>query len=190
LLLELLATVLLLLSALVLAGLLVPLDVGFEASKIGPSLTSGLTVRWLGVTVWRSRPAKPKAAESRENGNGFDPGRLLRILTLLRDSSSSLATIARSFRSAVSIRRVAVDVDFGLDDPADTALAAGYVWSVAWILNASPRFSLTLRPDMDRLRLDGSVVAQARVRLLPLVAGFTRAYLHRPFRQLIREVRG
>jgi threonine/homoserine/homoserine lactone efflux protein len=192
LLLELLAIVLLILSALALAGLLIPFDVTFEASKVGSYLTGGATVRWLGLTVWRSKPRKLEAAgtaENEETRREFDVVRLLRILTLLRDSSSSLVTIAKAFRAAVSVRRVSIDIDFGLGDPAETALAIGYVWSVAWIINLAPRFSLAVRPDMERVRLDGSVAAQSRVRLLPLVVGFTRAYSHRSFRQLIREVR-
>jgi threonine/homoserine/homoserine lactone efflux protein len=194
LLLELLGIVLLILSAVVLAGLLIPFDVAFEASKVGSSFTGGATVRWLGLTVWRSKPRKPKGVGTAESEEGrrrreFDVVRLLRILTLLRDSSSSLVTIAKAFRAAASVRRVSIDIDFGLGDPAETAVAIGYVWSVAWIINLAPRFSLAVRPDMERVRLDGSVAAQSRVRLLPLVVGFTRAYSHRSFRQLIREVR-
>ncbi len=152
-------------------------------------------VRWLGLTLWRTKPGRAaskegKAAEGGKPGRaGFDVGRLSRIVTLLWESRSSLLVLGRSFRRAVKIRRLSVDVTFGLGDPADTALAAGYIWSVSWIPNLSPMVSLTVHPDMENLRLEGSIAAHLRVRLFSLVTGFARAYLHRSFRSLIKEVR-
>lgn len=196
LLLELLAIVLLVLLALIVAVLLIPFEVEVRASNVGSSQEGSIAIRWLGLTLRRTKlggrrePRELKAAEEQETEEaGLDIGRLLRILSLVRDSSSSLLSIAKSFRRAFSVRRVSVDVTFGLGDPAETAIAAGYVWSVAWILNLSPGISLSVHPDMEGIRLDGSVFAKLGVRLLPLVAAFVRAYLHRSFRMLIREVR-
>ena len=177
--------------------LLIPFEVVFEGSRKGSSQESSIAIRWLGLTLRRvspgSRAAKPQKAKAAKDGEskktGFDPRRLWRILELLRDSTSPLAIIARSFRKGVSIKRVSIDVTFGLGDPAETALAAGYIWSVAWILERSTKVSLAVHPDMEALRLDGSVFAQLRVRLLPLASAFARAYLHKSFRSLIREVR-
>ncbi|MGA2198739.1 MAG: DUF2953 domain-containing protein [Nitrososphaerales archaeon] len=195
-LLELLAIVLLSLLVLILSVLLIPFQVFLEASMTGTSAKSDIMVRWLGLTVWRTKPKKrrreseqAKTTKKKKPRREFDVGRLLRMLTLLRDSGSALAIIAGSIRRAVTIRRVSADVTFGLGDPAETALLAGYLWSVSWIPNLSPRISLSVRPDMERLRLDGSITAQSSVRLFPLVAGFLRAYSRRSFRLLIKEAR-
>jgi len=177
--------------------LLIPFEVVFEGSRTGSFLESSIAIRWLGLTLRRVRPGSrgeksKKAKPAKDQGSkkaGVDPRRVWRIFTLLRDSTTPLAIIARSFGKGVSIRRVSIDVTFGLGDPAETALAAGYIWSVAWLLDRSTRISLAVHPDLDALRLDGSVFAQLRVRLLPLVSGFARAYLHGSFRALIREVR-
>jgi hypothetical protein len=195
LLLELLAIGLLSLLVLILSVLLIPFQVFLEASMTGTSAKSSIKVRWLGLTVWRTKPKKrskesveAKVTEKKPR-RAFDVGRLLRTLTLLRDSGSALAIIAGSIRKAVAIRKLSADVTFGLGDPAETALLAGYLWSVSWIPNLSPRISLSVRPDLESIRLDGSITAQSSVRLFPLVVGFLRAYSRRSFRLLIREAR-
>jgi hypothetical protein len=196
LLLELLAIVLLSLAVVILALLLIPFQFFLEANMTASSTSGKIRIRWLGLTVWRTKPeegaAKPGEAgehKEEETGKKHDIGRPLRILALIIDSRSALAIMARSFRKAVKIRRVSADVTFGLGDPAETALLAGYLWSVAWIPSLSPRISLSIRPDMESIRLEGWIMAQSSVRLLPLVAGFLRSYTQRSFRRLIKEVR-
>ena len=194
-LLELLAIVLLSFAVLILALLLVPFQLFVEGSMTGSSAKGNIRIRWLGLTVWRTKPKKPtKSEEARqtkeeEAGKEYDATRLLRILTLVRDSRSALAILAGSIRKAVAIRRVSADVVFGLGDPAETALLAGYLWSLAWIPNLSPRISFSMRPDLERIRLEGSVSAQTSVRLFPLVSGFLRAHTRKSFRKLLKEVR-
>ncbi len=195
LLLELLAIVLLSLLVLILCVLLIPFQVFLEASMTGTSAKNSIKVRWLGLTVWRTKPQERRrgSAEAKTTKKKprreFDARRLLRILRLLRDSGSAFAIIVGSIRRAVTIRRVSADVTFGLGDPAETALLAGYLWSVTWIPNLSPRISLSVRPDLESVRLDGSISAQSSVTLFPLVVGFLRAYSQRSFRLLIKEVR-
>ena len=195
-LLELLAIVLLSFAVAVLALLLIPFQFFLEASMTASSSRGNVRIRWLGLTVWRTKP-QPQAGKSEEEsqakeveaGKEYDISRPLRILALIVDSRSALAIIAGSIRKAVSIRRVSVDVTFGLGDPAETALLAGYIWSVAWIPTLSQKISLSIRPDLETIRLEGSIMAQSSVRLFPLVTGFLRAYTRRSFRRLIKEVR-
>ena len=119
--------------------LLILFEVVFEGSRTGSSQESSIAIRWLGLTLRRVRPGnraeKPRKAKPSEDldskKTGFDPRRLWRILTLLRDSTAPLSIIARSFPKAVSVRRISIDLTFGLGDPAETALAAGYIWSFA-----------------------------------------------------------
>ena len=78
---------------------------------------------------------------------------------------------------------------FGLGDPADTAVLAGYLWSFASIFNRIPSVSLSFRTEFEMTSLEGSMEAEARVTMLFLAIGFLRAYTKKPFRQLIKEVR-
>jgi hypothetical protein len=196
LLLELLAIVLLFFAFVILALLLIPFQFFLEASMSASSTRGNIRIRWLGLTVWRTKPErqakKPEETsqtKEEETGKKYDASRPLRILALIIDSRSALAIMAGSIRKAVKVRRVSADVTFGLGDPAETALLAGYAWSVAWIPNLSPKISLSIRPDLEGIRLEGSIMAQSSVRLFPLVTGFLRAYTQRSFRRLIKEVR-
>jgi len=185
--LEILAIVLLVLLALFIAVLLIPFDLTVEASRAEASTKSRIVLRWLGVTLWRSRARKK--AGPKPGPEGFDPSRVLLMLSLLRDAAPSLVDIFKSFHRGVRLRKLSIEVAFGVGDPAETAVLAGYLWSVAWAFDLVPRSSISLRPDLERVRLDGSVSAELGVRLLPIAAAFLMAYTKGPFRRLLREVR-
>ncbi len=187
-LLEVLGIVLFILLAIVAAVLLIPFKLIVEASRAGTLTKSSIVLRWLGITLWRSRPGKRKA-EVKEKSAGFDLSRMLLILSLLMDAAPSIVRVLKGFRRAVHVRRLSADVAFGVGDPAETAVLAGYLWSVAWALDLLPNTSLSLHPDLERARLDGSVSAELGVSLLPIVVAFLISYTKRPFRRLIREVR-
>ena len=189
-LLEILAIVLLIILALFAAVLLIPFDVTLEASKAEASTTASVVLRWLGITLWRSSARKREKAETgKAEPKGFDLAKGVRMLSLLRDAAPSLMRIFSGLRRGVRFRRISIEVDFGVGDPADTAVLAGYLWSVAWAFDFLPRASLSLRPDMERARLDGSVSAELGVRLLPIAVAFLMAYTKRPFRRLVSEAR-
>jgi hypothetical protein len=189
--LEILAIVILIVFALFAAVLLIPFDLTVEASKAETSMTSSVVIRWLGVRLWRRSMAGKRGKQGPEAG----PSRLdllaraPLLLSLLRDAAPSLVGIFKSFGRAVRLRRLSIDVSFGVGDPAETAVLAGYLWSVAWAFDLVPRTSLSLRPDMERARLDGSASAELGVRLLPIAQAFLIAYTKKPFRRLLKEAR-
>jgi Protein of unknown function (DUF2953) len=186
--LEILAIVLLILLGLVAAVLLVPFYVTVEASKAEALTTSRVVLRWLGIAVWRSKPGKRKE-RAKKKSNRFELSRVPLMLSLLRDAFPSLVGVLKGLQRAVRFRRLSIDVAFGIGDPAETAVLAGYLWSVAWAFERLPHSSLSLRPDLERARLDGTVSAELRVRMLPIVAAFLIAYTKKPFRRFIGEVR-
>jgi hypothetical protein len=195
--LEILAIVILVLFALFAAVLLIPFDVTVEASMVQTSMRSSVIIRWLGIRLLRRDiPGKgKKRAKQAKQGQEAGSSRLdllaraPRLLSLLMDAAPSLVGILRSFGRAIRFRRLSMDVSFGVGDPADTAVLAGYLWSFAWALDLLPRTSLSLHPDMERARLDGYVSAELGVRLLPIVVAFLIAYTKKPFRRLIKEAR-
>jgi hypothetical protein len=194
--LEILAIVILVLFALFAAVLLIPFDLTVEASKTETSMTSSVVVRWLGVRLLRrnlpgkGREQGKRGKQAPEGGSRLDLlARVPRLLSLLVDAAPSLVGIFKRFGRAVRFRRLSIDVSFGVGDPAETAVLAGYLWSFAWAFDLLPRTSLALHPDMERARLDGSVSAELGVRLLPIAEAFLIAYTKKPFRRLLREAR-
>ena len=82
-----------------------------------------------------------------------------------------------------------LDLTFGLGDSAATAEVAGYLWSFVPILNSFPPVSISLTPNVQEFEFDGELGMKARIRALFLVVGFLKAYMKKPFRLLIKEVR-
>jgi DUF2953 family protein len=192
--LEIVAIVLIILFSLIAALLLIPFHIILAASVAQSSRVFSIAFSWLGLTLWRNKPTGPKVLEEekkKEKPKKREPGisRLVRIVSSLRDSIPALSILAGSFRRAVHIQRLDMNVTLGLGDPADTAIVAGYIWSFAWILNRVPSVSFSFRPNFEMFGLDGSIRAEAKVRMLFLVVGFLRAYSKKPFRKLIKEAR-
>jgi Protein of unknown function (DUF2953) len=195
--LEILAIVILVLFALFAAVLLIPFDLTVEASMAQTSMRSSVIVRWLGIRLLRRDIPGKEKKRAKQVKQGQEAGssrldllaRVPRLLSLLVDAAPSLVGILKGFGRAVRFRRLSIDVSFGVGDPADTAVLAGYLWSFAWALDFLPRTSLSLRPDMERARLDGYVSAELGIRLLPIVVAFLIAYTKKPFRRLVKEAR-
>ena len=176
---------------LVLALLLIPFHLVVSASTTLSMRKFDIAVSWLGLTLWRNKPSKAKEGkkEAEEKGGGIDFKRTTRMLALFRDSIPALSILVRYIRKAVHLRYLSLDFTFGLGDPAETAIAAGYLWSFAWIVNSLPSVTFSFRPVFESIRLDSFLRAEARVRMLFLVIGFLGAYTKKPFRELIKEVR-
>jgi hypothetical protein len=61
----------------------------------------------------------------------------------------------------VRFRRLAIDADVGLGDPADTGQVFGVVQAARYAIPSPSRVSVELRPDFERVRLAGRLSADA-----------------------------
>ena len=188
------AIVLIILFSLAAAVLLIPFHIVLTASVSQSARKSEVALSWLGLTLWQRKQSGPKAPKEEKEKEmpekkGLGITRIVRILSSLRDSIPALSILAGSFRRALHIQRLDTNFTFGLGDPADTAMLAGYLWSFAWLINSVPSVSFSFRPDFEMIGLDESIKAEAKVKILFLAIGFVRAYSKKPFRKLIREVR-
>lgn len=89
------------------------------------------------------------------------------------------------------VKSVKVDVScnllFGLDDPADTAVLGGCLWSVASAAGL-PRAGVSLVPCFEGQRLEGWLVADLKARVLWLVVAMVRALKEKQTRRLMMEM--
>jgi hypothetical protein len=185
--------VLAVLIVLVAAFLFVPLDVTFRASGFSSHpITAYVVIRWIGLPLWKKKlpgdgkkETKPK--ESKPKTGGLD--RFAQILRAFGNARSSFEMLLRHTLRAISFKKLDVDVVFGLGDPADTAVAMGYFWSLNYFLDFLPKASLKVRPDLQQERFDGLINAQASVQLFPILSGFVRAFLNKRFRVFVKEIR-
>jgi hypothetical protein len=184
------AIVLIILFSVAFAVLLIPFHVALTASVSMSASKFDFALSWLGLTLFRSSTRKSKKVKVEEpTKREIDVGRPVRIISLVRSSLPAISILVRSFRRALRIHRLDADLTFGLGDPSDTALVAGYLWAIAWLFNQIPSVSLSFHPQFETTALDGSGRAEAKVTMLFLLVGFLRAYTKKPFRQLIKEIR-
>ncbi len=190
--LEIVAIALIFLIILISAVLLIPFRVVLDASFSLETTKSNVAVSWLGLTLWRNKPSrsklkKPKEKKPKKKQAGLDE--VFRMFSLFRESIPGFLIIVKSAKRAISIRRMDLEFTIGSEDPAETAVLAGFLWSFAWILNRVPRVSFAFHPVFEARELNGSLNTDVTVRALHLVIGFLRAYTRKSFRQFIKQAR-
>jgi hypothetical protein len=102
----------------------------------------------------RPAPGKPAAARRRKT-----PARALRALA---GAPRLLAGLLRP----ISLERLTVDADIGLDDPADTGQLAGLLNAFVHAWPLRPDVSIAVRPDFAGPRAEGRV--DARLSFIPI----------------------
>jgi hypothetical protein len=189
--LEIVAIVLIFLIVLVSAILLIPFRVVLYATFSPETTKANVALSWVGLTLWRNKPSsKPKKPkEKKPQKKQPSPGSALSNFSLFRESLPAFMIIGRSARRAFNIRRMDLRFAFGSGDPAETAMLAGYLWSILWIVNLIPRVSIAFQPVFETEELNGTLNIEVKIRALPLVIGFIHAYTKKPFRQFIKQAR-
>lgn len=178
------------------AVLLIPLHVSLQLLKQG-SITSGnLRISWLGLTFRRKIPSgekkrkeKKEEEEGKEEKKRPDLGRLPETFSRLVESVQYFPSIFRTFMRSLTVERFSADVELGLGSPVETAVVSGYLWSLASLVNISPKADLTVKPNFREEQLEGSLVTDLRIRLLWIVVALMKAVTKRPLRQLFTSMR-
>jgi hypothetical protein len=159
---------------------------------MGSLLLGNLRVDWLGLTLVRREipPEKRKREIAAKEEKGPRSRWSSVTISRLRESLPYLPRLLRTFLRSLSAERFSCNVAIGLDDPADTAVVSGVLWSLGSMINASPRAYLSVEPDFREERLDGYVIAELRVRLVWIALATVSALTKRPVRQLLLGMRG
>lgn len=132
-----------------------------------------IVMSWLGIPVYRIKMHEP----------------ILR--SLFFRSPSRFESVIQSVEKAFRFRQLKGELTFGTGDPADTAVLAGYLWSVSSFLGGLfPPVDFSINPDLDNVVLEGSLKAQAMVRLGFVVAILLRMYAMKPIRWLLTKFGG
>lgn len=179
----------------ILSLLLIPLHISFHLSKKG-SLTQGsFRISWLGIPFIRRRiPEEQKRIPKEEKKKKkekerFDWKNMPEMISLFKESFPCLKNILNAFMKSIFIKRFSCDVTIGLDSPVDTALVSGYLWSLASLVNMLPKVNLSINPDFQEKRLDGSIIVELKVRLLRIAVALIRALAKKPVRKLFKGMR-
>ena len=177
------------------AVLLIPLHVSLQLLKQG-SITSGnLRISWLGLTFRRKIPSgekkrkQKKEEEEEEKEKRPDLSRLPETVSRLVESLPYFPSIFRTFIRSLTVERFSADVELGLGSPVETAVVSGYLWSLASLVNISPKADLTVKPNFQEEQLEGSLITDLKIRLLWIAVALVKAVTKKPVRQLFTSMR-
>lgn len=168
--------------------LLIPFHISLHLFKKGSLIHGSFRISWLGITFIR-RKIFPEERKKEKEEERFDWRSMPEMISLFTESFPYLKRILNAFMKSISIERFSCNVAIGLDSPADTALVSGYMWSLVSLVNVFPKAYLSVKPDFQEKRLDGSMMVELKVRLLWIVVAFIRAFIKKPIRQLFRKTR-
>jgi hypothetical protein len=101
----------------------------------------------------------------------------------------ALANILLDVLKSILFKKISCRLCFGLDDPAQTAIISGYLWSIASVLGPF-RPKISIEPWFEGERLEGEFMAEMEVRLLYTVFAVIQALREREIRLLFREMLG
>lgn len=191
--------------------LFVPFYISVHLDNASGSTCGIYRISWFGLTLYRGDLISPKNAEDdREVKTGNEPGqpkgendenkdikhnrlqlgdkrlpRDLRDIRMLIDAIPVFYCFLKDLTRSIRIDQLSCNLTFGLDDPADTAIWSGYLWSLAYAFPFPAVFRL--EPYFYGERLEGSIDAEIRTRLYWAIVAVINAARKRPIRRLCKE---
>jgi hypothetical protein len=107
----------------------------------------------------------------------------------LINAAPALAKILRDLQKSIRFKKSSCRLCFGLDDPAQTAIISGYLWSLASVLGLI-QSKIFIEPWFEGERLEGELVAEIEARLWWAVFAVIQALRVKEIRLLLREMLG
>jgi hypothetical protein len=111
-----------------------------------------------------------------------------RIQSLI-NAAPALAKILRDLLKLIRFKKISCRLCFGLDDPAQTAIISGYLWSLASVLGLI-QSKIFIEPWFEGERLEGELIAEIEARLWWAVFAMIQGLREREIRLLLREMLG
>ena len=194
------------------ALILVPFHLCLDLKIDGFSVTGFYKVKWFGLTIRRVELSGPGEDEdikrledkkktkirtvsagkdvkkdNADKRSKFDRQRFLKDPRLFIDALPSFFSILKDLMRTVHIERILLNITLGLDDPANTAILCGYLWSMASFVS-KPSAIIRIDPYFGGDRLIGSANAEVWGRLLWVMLAFIGALREKPIRRLLKEM--
>ncbi|MDM7913117.1 MAG: DUF2953 domain-containing protein [Methanotrichaceae archaeon] len=150
-------------------------------------------IGWLGITLRKGEIPSPaqeetvKAPVVEQMEEEYKPHRMPGPNPKeLMEALPALAGIFMDLIRSISIERISCRLSFGLDNPADTAAMSGYLWAIASVIGLY-RANIYIEPYFEGERLDGSLLADMKARLLWIALVLVKALKEEKIRRLIIE---
>jgi len=149
--------------------LAIPIDLRFSVQK-EKHFRSQVRVEWMfgliGIDLKR-RKKEPKPKKKKKSK--FQARRHIKPLlamTKTRGFNRRIIKFIKDILRVIKIRELILDLRFGLDDPADTAMIYGVVAPTTLFANRCSPIKIRVQPDFENLALEGSF--KGNMRLVPI----------------------
>ena len=184
--------------------LLVPFHLSLKIDINGLNMEMDYQVRWLGLTLKKGEIPPPGAKDmpGEEKEQAREKEEKKKPKAEREQMPKSLASVdPRSFMDAlpailrvlknliksIDIDRIFCRISFGLNDPAETAVLSGYLWSLASAVGLS-NTNIFIDPRFDEERLVGDLAADFKARLLWVVVALLLALREDKLRKLLGQM--
>ena len=187
-------TLLLILVLIFLLFLLIPFQISLEFHKLGSNFKGNFTVRWIGIRIFQRKipekeKLKDKDEKEEEKEKKFDLKKLLRILNLFIESWPCIQRLFFAFVRSWSLEKFRANLTLGFENPYDTAIITGYLWSLTYPTNILTHLDASITPEFNDQVLDGDLEININLKLLRIVVEGIRAITKKPVRKLFQEMR-
>ena len=192
--------------------LLSPIRLALDVSKKGALMQGECRLAWLGLPLWRAEVSPQSAGEFMESIGKRDEGEIepppaarsneepAQVgkkgnarrdmgLSSLVNAAYCLADIIIQILRSVVLKKFSCRVCFGLDDPADTAVLCGYLYSITGMLGLYPA-RVSIDPWFHGEHLEGDFVTEIEMRPLWAVWAVLRSLRLSKTRRFIKEMLG
>ena len=184
--------------------LLVPFHLSLKIDINGLNMEMDYQVRWLGLTLKKGEIPPPGAKDmpgdeieqAREKEETQKPKaereQMPKSLASVdprsfMDALPAILRVLKNLIKSVDIDRLICRISFGLNDPAETAVLSGYLWSLASAVGLS-NTNIFIDPRFDEERLVGDLAADFKARLLWVVVALLLALREDKLRKLLGQM--
>lgn len=181
--------IILILALILLLILFTPFHIFFHLKKRETDMEGYFQVKWLRIRLFKRSIPEEKEEEEEEKKGKTNIGDVLNVLRKFMAAFDYLTPILRAFIKSLEFKKLSLDLKLGFTSPVTTALVSGYFWSMIPILNLKPQINLSLTPDFQENKLDGSVDLEVKLTLYHIVAALLKALTKKPVRELFSAAR-
>ncbi|MCJ7445446.1 MAG: DUF2953 domain-containing protein [Methanotrichaceae archaeon] len=189
-----------LLASMVGGILWVPFNLYLDINKEGQKFNGMYRLAWLGITLKSDDifaptemdiPGKKRDEELiRHDSSGDSKSVYKRNIPDPKTLMEALPPAVRIFKDIVRSLHIDVlscRVVLGLQDPVDTAVTCGYLWSLISALKLHKE-NIFIEPRFDKELLDGLLLVEIRTKLIWIFLAIFQAIKDEKLRKLIRNI--
>jgi hypothetical protein len=159
-----------------------------------------IQVRWLNIGLLKreipperkiKEKEKKEKKERKEEKKKTKPNldNIIEVLKNFIKSIEYLIPILCAFLKSIKLQKLSLNLNLGFSSPVNTALFSGYFWSVSSILNLIPPLKLSITPEFQGVKFDGSLEFELKITFYRIFGAIIKAITKKPVLQLFWSMR-